>query len=178
MRVICPYVTAGEPGIERGLHPLCEQALAKFAPDAELLYLGTTPTAYYDLLGELWAAGQSFLLVEHDIELRAGLVEELETCPEPWCAAPYVVGSSRDGFIESSLGCTRFTAEIMRAVPDLISSLPVRDWRRLDCEISPRLRTAGFEPHVHHPAVKHHHVYPRLPRDGGGMWCACGTEHD
>lgn len=172
MRVICPYVVAGEPGVERGLHPLCEQALAEFAPDAEMIYLGTRPDAYHDLLGELWAAGQPFLLVEHDVEIHGSVVSELEACPEPWCAFAYGIGYP-PGPIDSSLGCTRFSTEIIEAVPDLISMLPVRDWRRQDCEIAPRLKTAGFEPHVHEPQVLHHHAYPAP----GGQRCACGTEH-
>lgn len=176
LRVVAPYTVVGAPGIERGLHPLCEAALARYAPQAELFDLGNSPTAYHALLSELWAAGGSFLVVEHDIEIGAHVVPEAEACPEPWCAWPYVVGSSREGFIESSLGCTRFSAEILTAVPDLMSMLPVRDWRRLDCEMSPRLRAAGFEPHVHAPPVLHHHTYPRLPEEGGGVWCACGED--
>lgn len=176
LRIICPFVHGDEPGVERGLHPLTEQALARYAPDAEMHYVGTRHDAYRELLEEAWAARESFLVVEHDIEIRAGLVEELDACPEPWCAAPYVVGSDPNGFIESSLGCTRFSAELLRDAPQIISGLPVRDWRRLDCEISPRLRTAGYEPHVHLPAVLHHHRYPAgVP---GGWRCACGEDCD
>lgn len=176
MRIVCPYTLASDPGMERGLHPLCEAALAAHAPDAEMLYLGTRHDSYRDLLADLWAAGDSFLLIEHDVEIHDRVIPELDACPEPWCSFPYPVGSP-DGMIDSSLGCTRFTADLLAAVPDMIDRLPVRDWRRLDCELAPRLRQAGFVPHVHHPAVKHHHVYPAP----GGNRCACGYpggEHD
>jgi hypothetical protein len=177
VRVVCPYVLAGEPGVERGLHPLCEQALARFAPDAEMHYLGTRPDAYRELLEECWAQGESFLLVEHDIEIHERVVSELQACQEPWCAFPYAIGAPGGDLIDSSLGATRFSAALLEALPGLIGSLPVRDWRRLDCEIAPRLRSAGFAPHVHSPPVSHHHVYP-APGRPDGEWCACGTEHD
>lgn len=172
MRVIVPYTIAGEPGVERGLHATCEQALSRFAPDAEMIYLGTRPDAYHDLLEELWAAGQSFLLIEHDIEIHQHVLTEAEACPEPYCSWPYGIGYPADP-VTVALGCTRFSAEIIDAVPDLMSMLPVRDWRRQDCEIAPRLKAAGFEPHVHDPPVLHHHAYPAP----GGERCACGAEH-
>jgi hypothetical protein len=135
-------------------------------------YVGTRHDAYRELLEEVWRDGESFLVVEHDIEIRGGLPEEMDACPEPLCAAPYVVGSDPNGFVETSLGCTRFSAELIAAVPTAISGLPIRDWRRIDCELSPRLRTAGYVPHAHLPAVKHHHAYPAP----GGKRCACGEE--
>lgn len=172
MRIICPFVRGDENGVERGLHPLTERALAQYAPDAEMHYLGTRHDAYRELLEEVWRDGEAFVIVEHDVEIAEGVIPDFEACPEPWCARPYVVGSDPNGFIEASLGCTRFSAELIAAVPDAISGLPVRDWRRIDCELSPRLRQAGYAPHVHLPAVLHHHRYPT----GGGWRCACGEE--
>ena len=172
MRIVCPYVTVGTPGVERGLHPLCEQALARYAPGTDMIDLGNRPDAYHELLCELWAADEAFLIVEHDVEIHERVIPELEACGEAWCAFPYAIGYPPLP-IDSSLGCTRFSAEAIRLVPDLMSMLPVRDWRRQDCEINPRLRTAGLEPHVHLPAVKHHHAYPAP----GGERCACGEEH-
>lgn len=172
VRVICAYVNGDEPGAPRGLHPLCEQALAKYAPDAEMHYVGTRHDAYRELLDEVWRDGKSFLVVEHDIEIHADVIPEALDCAEPWCAWQYVVGSDPNGFVETSLGCTRFSADLLRDFPAGISGLPVRDWRRIDCELSPRLRTAGYAPHVHLPAVLHHHAYPAP----GGHRCACGEE--
>lgn len=172
MRIVCPYVSGNEPGVERGLHPRCEQALARYAPEAEMFYLGNRPDAYHDLLVELWAADEAFLLVEHDIEIHERVVPEMEACSEPWCTWPYGIGWPPRP-VDSALGCTRFSADLITAVPDLMSSLPVRDWRRQDCEINPRLRREGFAPHVHVPEVKHHHAYPAP----GGTRCACGEDH-
>ena len=36
-----------------------------------------------------------------------------------------------------------------------------------------KLLTAGYKPHVHYPAVIHHHAYPAP----GGERCACGDEN-
>lgn len=171
MRIVVPYTLASDPGVERGLHPLCERALARYAPEAEMFDLGNRPDAYHELLCEVWAAGEAFLVVEHDVEIHADVVPELEACPEPWCLYPYGIGFPPRP-CDCALGCTRFSADLIAAVPDLMRSLPCRDWRRQDCEISPRLRRDGFTPHVHVPPVRHHHVYP----GPGGPGCACGDK--
>jgi hypothetical protein len=158
VRVVCPYTS---------LHPLAEQALADYAPLADCLELHEADD-YYKLLCELWAAGEAFLVVEHDIEIHEGVLPALETCPEPWCLYGYG-GPTPEHLFIGSLGCTRFSAALLTAVPALMTALPVRHWQRLDCEILPALRTAGFEPHVHEPPVLHHHVYNDC--------CACGKEH-
>ena len=171
MRVVCPHVVAG-PGVPRGLSRLCEQALARFAPDTEMIDLGSRHDAYRVLLEELWAAGEAFLIVEQDIEIHEAVVPELEGCPEPWCLFGYNIGWP-PAPVELALGCTRFSAVLLFEMPGVIAGLPVRDWRRLDCELHPVLRAAGYVPHVHHPPVFHHHRYPE-PNGWGG--CACGRE--
>jgi hypothetical protein len=75
-----------------------------------------------------------------------------------------------DTLLSGSLGCTRFRAELTSQVPGFMSDLPTRDWRRLDCEITPRLNQLGFVQHVHKPPVLHHH------RRENGL-CDCKGEH-
>ena len=170
MRIVAPYTA---------FHPLAEQALTRHAPTAERVPLGDRPDAYYRFLRELWEAGESFHVVEHDIEIHAGVVDA--ECAEPWCVWPYR-GPGRDAegaMLTRSLGCTRFHRDLLTAHPDLLAGFPVghgvnfetspRNWRRVDSELAPRLQGLGYKPHQHEP-VLHHHVYNETG-------CACGSEH-
>jgi hypothetical protein len=133
------------------------------------------------LLLQLWAAGEPFLLIEHDIEIHERVVRSLRYCPRPWCAFPYSgpgFHSNGDPMLRESLGCTRFSAKLMRDEPDLLAvaaamsqGLAAGDWRRMDASISPTLKQRGYVVHVHAPPVLHHHLYPN---EG----CACGGDHE
>ena len=149
-------------------HPLAVAALHRHAPQAEIVDLGVEHDAYYRLLSDLWQAGESFLVVEHDIEIHGSVLPQVAVCGGDWCVFPYYgAGTS---LLEHSLGCTRFAAPLLARQPDLMAKLPVRDWRRLDCEMFPALLTAGERRCVHRPMVDHHHIYPGRP-------CSCGKEH-
>ena len=159
LRVIFPHTVP---------HPLAEAALLRHAPQAEWVDVSAHHEAYYTLLGRLWEDGRPFLVIEHDVEIRAGLVDELAACPEVWCAFQYA--GPGGGMLGTSLGCTRFGAALLEAEPDLVRVNPTRDWRRLDCELLPALQRRGYAPHFHEPPVKHHHRYNGI--------CACGEEHE
>lgn len=172
MRVICPYTT---------IHPLTEAALTASAPSCERIWVGGSDYAYWQLLADLWAAGESFTIVEHDIEIGRGTLPAFEGCGELWCTFPYngpAFGDGSDPLLYGSLGCTRFSAVLLAAVPEMMQlvgsiadGVPAGDWRRNDCLLLGHLRQAGFEPHVHWPAVAHHHMYPPYG-------CACGADHE
>lgn len=159
MRVVCPYV-------EPKLHPLTLAALQKYAPDADLVDLGLAWDAYYLFLAQLWDEGEGFLIVEEDIELHEDVLPQLEACSQPWCVFPFP--GAGGALLYGSLGCTRFSTELIAAVPDLMSKLPVRDWKRLDSEILPSLIRHGYEQHIHEPPVPHHHYRPER------RLCDCG----
>ena len=168
MRVVMPYTD---------VHPLADEALRRIEPDAERVDVGQSTTAYWELMCRLWADGETFLLVEHDIEVNALAMYVHHVCREWWCVAPYIISGPKTA--DCSLGCTKFRSELLEAEPDLIDAIAgatpgvglVRcDWRRLDAEISGGLRARGYEPHVHRRPVLHHHIYP-------GLGCACGSEH-
>lgn len=165
MKVACPYTT---------LHPLVDQALRNFAPDAERYQLGRHADAYYAYFLAIWAQGEGFLNVEHDVEIYPEVIPQLEACPEDWCVFPYMggltPGSPGDGHIYGGLGCTRFSTKLIQANPTLIQTLPVRNWQNLDSHILPALLGLGYERHYHEPPVLHHHIYSQ----GKNSWCACG----
>lgn len=165
MRVVVPFVA---------LHPWAAGALDAHVPEAERVRLSPrSEGAYYELLRSLWRAGDAFLVVEQDVEVHAEVVPSLERCSSPWCVFPYAgpgPAGAANAPLTRSLGCTRFSASLLGAEPSVMDELPVRSWRRLDCELAPALMRRGYAPHVHRPPVRHHHVYYGL--------CACGESHD
>jgi hypothetical protein len=173
MRVICPYRPA--------VHRLTRPPLERYAPHAEFFGLSEHQDAYWRLLDTLWTQAESFILVEHDVEIHERAIRSLTYCPRPWCLFPYS-GPRSDGgdsLFYMALGCTRFRSSLMVDHPDLISGIGTgqpprfdiatfRNWRGLDGAIGGRLRERGEKPHIHWPEVLHHHDYPK--------GCACGTD--
>lgn len=131
--------------------------------------------AYWRCLSDWWAQGETFLVIEHDVVCRPDVIDAFENCPEPWCAFPYddmCHWECMEAWA-NTLGCTRFDASLMRAVPDALSSIPEeqRDWHNLCDSIAGdkvggmpaplrphSLREAGFTHHWHFPAIYHHHM--------------------
>lgn len=148
------------------LHPVTARLANAHAPGHVRARLDPADdAAYWRLLAHSWTQPGSTLIVEQDVGIRAGVIEELERCPEPWCGFPYPIGRQ----LLVALGCTRFTAALKAAEPDLLDAvgedatggLPARDWRRLDVRILDHLHARGYEQHRHEPAVRHFHKYPR-----------------
>ncbi len=124
------------------------------------------------MLAGLWEAGEAFLNIEQDNEIHASVVPEAESCPEDWCVWPYPgpAGGTGDHLTYRSLGCTRFSAEMLAKVPALMTDLPSHDWRRLDAIMLPGLSSVRTNPHWHSPPVNHHHVRPWVLQ----RRCDCG----
>jgi hypothetical protein len=134
--------------------------------DAVWVDVSNSPNAYYAMLLDVWARGESFALLEHDVECRPDVIEAFETCPEPWCLYAYADichRECREGW-RNQLGCTRFRAEAMQLMPDALSSIPREgwDWHNLCDRIGERLRAAGLQHHWHEPAVGHHRETHRI----------------
>lgn len=115
----------------------------------------------YDLLfRQLWAEGQPFIIVEHDILPWPGALQELWTCPKPWCGFPYhVMGEMR-----SYLGCTKFNPASLGVCP-LYGDLT--DWALIDKIIERRLlgrQDVVQYRHIHEPGVIHLNInHSRMP---------------
>ena len=117
----------------------------------------------------MWDDGETFVVIEHDIEIREGTLDSLTQCDEEWCAFPYAMGPS--GYM-TALGCTKFDAQLMREIPSFMSQVsdqvdpwsPPRDWRRLDRRIFVVLTELhGKTEHRHEPHVLHHNAEKRVP---------------
>lgn len=147
------------------LHPATSRLLNRHAPSHWRVRLDPADmSAYWSLLDAVWREPGDLVIVEHDIGISAGVVPGFTACPRPWCAHAYPLDG---GVVLACLGCTRFTAALKAAEPDLLDvvgevtgdGLPARDWRRLDVRILDELRKRGYERHQHEPSVKHYHRY-------------------
>jgi hypothetical protein len=156
MRVICPF--AG------GIAPETRAALNASGYPWTAADVSADDTAYTRLLGDLWAAGEPFALVEHDIVPFPGSLAGLLGCPRDWCAFPYRLG----GIVHAGLGCTRFSAALLREYPaavteTLAESAPVHPaghWCSLDDRLTRVLVRAGAVRHVHDRQVTHLNPQP------------------
>jgi hypothetical protein len=168
--------TFAPPHGDHSPSPIAREALDRFAPSAEIYELNADPVAYYTLFSQLWSDGEGWLNVEQDIELHDTVIAETEACPELWCVWPYAAagnGPISESYLTGSLGCTKFSTELIAAHPAFIAALNGRSWQQLDSHILPGLQGLGYTQHVHWPAVKHHH----LRQYGMTKRCDCRGDH-
>lgn len=119
--------------------------------------------AYWRLLAHHWRQPGDLVVVEQDIVPAPGVVDEMLTCNSLWCASPYWVTGR---WLSDGLGCTRFSAGLKSAVPDLLERVgydtgpdaPAKHWCLLDWRTSRLLRSLGHEPHEHERST-HLHTY-------------------
>lgn len=117
--------------------------------------------AYYEALTEIWGKGEDFAIIEHDVVIHDLVVEEFESCPEPWCVFGYdnMCHPECQEAWANQLGCTRFRAELMEEVPDALTSVPpgpLQDWHNVCDGLGNNLRAVGYWHHWHTPHVGHH----------------------
>ena len=130
-------------------------ALRQDGVEARFVHMDTD-LAYYDLLHSLWRAQETFTVVEHDIVVHPGAIQELEDCPEPWCTFPYYCSV---GWIIDGLGCTKFSRAMMTEHPAFLDEpFPgcckhSKHYCGLDRLIAHRANELGMYPHVHAPGV-------------------------
>lgn len=146
------------------LHPATARLLNRHAKGHWRVRLDPAdPTAYWALLATMWRQPGDLVIVEQDVGIHADVIPSLAACREPWCGHPYPIGEQ----LLVCLGCTRFTAELKAAEPDLLDvvgadatgGMPARHWRYLDVKILDELRRRGYTQHRHDPPVRHYHQY-------------------
>lgn len=126
--------------------------------------------SYWMLLKRQWDRREAFIVLEHDILPWPGALEDLWRCREPWCAFGYHMG----GHMGYAFGCTKFTTELMDAMPDIVDGLPDRHWFNLDSQfIHTAHRVHNLDYHRHGPPVIHLNsahmsfkVKPEVVREG------------
>lgn len=160
------------PATPAGLHPsvipaiLRQGYLARVVPMLEV-------ESYFNLLVERWRSRATFAIVEHDIELPAGVLDQFMNCPAAWCAHSYEVFSGDLATAYGGpfgLGCVRFRSELLHKWPDAVEAAgemdihpvhPQRSYAVMDSTLTQVLRSRGEAPHQHFPNVTHHHAYLR-----------------
>jgi hypothetical protein len=111
--------------------------------------------AYWRLLRDLWNGSRQFTIVEQDIVVWPGLLNEMNDCTHDWCASPYAMADIET----TALGCVKFGAALLEDNADLIRGIleQHRAWQSLDGMIVGELHRRGYQEHVHLPAVLHLH---------------------
>jgi hypothetical protein len=157
MRVIFPY-TADHLQIG------ALKALLKYWPSAESVDVSGSDTSYWELLDYLWDEGETFSIVEHDIEVKQNSLSELAQCPELWCVVPY--GYYLGQF--SGLGCCKFDKKLLKEFPDALTMIAAwseeytgdpghtpKHWCRLDGWLRIFLEDRGQSLHIHGGILRH-----------------------
>lgn len=142
MRVLVPDV----PGTHRSAH----LALRNEGVEHECVLM-VRPESYAAALALRWRDGEEFAVVEHDVVPWPGALAALAGCEALWCAHEYPVGL---GTVAAALGCTRFSARLLRLAPELLDAHAGVPWREVDRLLSDVRAVAG-PPHVHRPPVAH-----------------------
>lgn len=127
-------------------------------PDALFVEMDAEDS-YRLLMKDLWARGEAFTLVEHDVVPTAEQVAELEACPYPWCHFGYCPGDWVPTF-----GCARFSRNLIAGTQGVWDdeSWP---WSQLDAKFAVYARALGWEHHWHYPHVLHTR-FSVINRDG------------
>lgn len=137
-------------------HP---DTIAGVPESAEWHFVGHDPHAYWRVMCALWARGEDITIVEHDVQARPDVFASFDACANPWCACTYhdICHPECMDAWRNVLGCTRFSGELVRAVPDAVSRIEERhrDWHNLCDGIGDNLRASGWTHHWH-GAVHHH----------------------
>lgn len=145
--IVVPFTNdVSEPLVHKAVK--LNLAMAGYKPRFERLNDTIASDYAYDrLLRRLWAEGEPFILVEHDILPWPGALLEMWECERAWCAFPYYIF----GEMRTQLGCTKFDPAKLGACP--LPDEPIH-WSRLDWAVITGLieRETG---HLHGPAVTH-----------------------
>lgn len=153
MYVLAPYTTH---------HP--EAAAALSGTDHDVHHVRLEPHRardYFDVLADVWQAGETVAIVEHDIVVHATALDDLSACPHDWCAFPYQYMEHERHY---GLGCVKFSADLLARCPDAMRRVgvlrdpthPPRHWCRLDAWLQGVvLPSMGETMHKHDTPVRH-----------------------
>ncbi len=141
MRVIYPFVTR-----------FSEALAALEGWPVEEIDVSSDGEGYYRLWADLWASGDTFVVIEQDIVAPPGMLQSFEDCPEEWCAAIYWMPWGGFG---AWFGAVRFRGSLTRRHPSLPDEIGERHWSALDSAFINHLRLHGYSEAHRHGSARH-----------------------
>jgi len=145
VKLVCPYV-------EGMLWPQTRAIGERF--NAQFANVGGSDTAYHALLTRLWAMGEGFALLEHDLSPSDALLSELLACEQPWCSGAYLYRAEGRTILIWGQGIVKFSTRLVRAESNAMAFAPCH-WEVLDLVLADVLTERGYVVHQHLPAVRH-----------------------
>jgi hypothetical protein len=153
------------------LHQATKESVNAWAPQAELIDVTGDSFGYWREIRNRWQGKEDLVIIEQDIEICEGGVEEMLACDRDWCCYAYTIFRTRQR-LRYGLGFTKFSAHAQQ----LVNARKIAEgfalcshcqgkgcWSHLDGRISEVLRKDGkLKPHVHGD-VKHLHDYDSEP---------------
>lgn len=110
---------------------------------------------YSRLMTEVWARGEGFIVVEHDVAPWPGAIAELAACQGDWCYFQYPDGGS----LSRGLGCTKFSDRLVSGYPGLSAEWADVAWQQIDGAVGSAVAGVlrdGSDPRcLHTPPVAH-----------------------
>lgn len=112
--------------------------------------------SYYKLLVNEWNRDDDLIVIEHDIVVWPGAIQELLNCKEVYCTLPYYCSV---GWIIDGLGCTKFSRDLKNRYPYFLRKpFPpccshTTYYCGLDRLIAHKMESLGIKPHIHAPGV-------------------------
>lgn len=155
MKVVVPY-TDLRPETLDGL---------RFARKRDVMFVdvSASPYAYGELLERLWDAGETFCLIEHDIEIGPSTLYDFRACNYGYCGAPYAWTTN----VGVALGCVRFRdsfiAQHPLAVRKALDKKPTFAQLDVCLQRAILVREYGQQPHVHACVIHHNAAKALLP---------------
>lgn len=154
MKLIVPYTEAIRPIVKEVLIDI-------YGLKPDFVYVGAGDEEYWKLMKGIWSLGETFLIVEHDVLPWPGALEELEQCPFPWCSCTYLIKRSKlntQGYgVFHGFGCTKFSAHLIKMLPDVWDQIESRHWKHLDAQFYTQALACDQIPHPHRPPAIHLH---------------------
>lgn len=153
------------------MHPATARSVAEHAPQAELVDVTGDDFGYWREIRARWQGTEDLVIIEQDIEICAGGVEEMLACDHDWCCYAYTIFRTRQR-LRYGLGFTKFSARAQQ----LVNGRRIAEgftlctmcqgkgcWYHLDGRIAELMRRDGkLKPHVHGD-VRHLHDYDSEP---------------
>lgn len=121
--------------------------------------------AYWRLLSGMWALGEEFFVVEHDVAVWMGAIRQLKECPEDWCTLPTLCHGR---MITTTFGCIKFGQRLIERRPGFWDDIPTT-WFHLDANFTDKMGWPFIKPHAHFPRP------PTSTRCSGPTRSRCAT---